>query len=156
MSGTKQHELKGIFDSFKYSWQTALNQELKAFRENIREIAEDVERHLGLEADTPIEGKTRVELMLGIKGLIDALEAYQNCDTSEIEHLQAELDACRERERIQSELLELYRQMMSANDIERQTLQSKIDQLNRQIEESSRKTPKGYRAGAPGTKKSPY
>ena len=140
MSGTKQHELKGIFDSFKYSWQAALNQELKAFRENIREIAEDVERHLGLEADTPIEGKTRVELMLGIKGIIDALEAYQNCDTSEIEHLQAELDACRERERIQSELLELYRQMMSANDIERQTLQSKIDQLNRQIEESSRKT----------------
>lgn len=81
--------------------------------------------------------------MIFINGLLDNLQEYNECfhnQADEIDRLNAELEASLERERIQAELLELYRQLQSAQSVQQQELLDKIQHLTQQIEELSKKS----------------
>ena len=81
--------------------------------------------------------------MIFINGLLNNLQEYDECfhnQADEIDRLNAELEASLERERIQAELLELYRQLQSAQSVQHQELLDKIQHLTQQIEELSKKS----------------
>ena len=143
MNGNRRRELKAIFARFERSNTQRFLQARKAFTEEINKLVKEVEEYLGIDENTPIEGETRTQLMIFINGLLDNLQEYDECfhnQADEIDRLNAELEASLERERIQAELLELYRQLQSAQSVQHQELLDKIQHLTQQIEELSKKS----------------
>ena len=136
-----QDELKRILAGFERGGEEQFAQHSKEFKDELPEIARKIEEFLGLEG-CAIEGQARTELMLFIAGL---LVPVFECDgivadlSNENQVLQQELEGCRERERLQDELLGLYRELQAAKDVEKAELLERIEQLTQRIDELGRK-----------------